>query len=328
MLPTPVKTPRKKALPDVHAAARVLFQELPHSSDEIMPSPKKNRRSKRHSGFSLETFATESGVGSGPVQIFTDSRDNVPQLDLSEENPFNGHTAAKAGSAATRVVSGSKRRRLKADRKADTQVEEAIKNDEGLVYVFRGKKVFKRFDDGSDEEQAIVDPDDLGLLKHTEVDSNALQLFNPLTRRSIRPKRLFQTEEQKRAREAEKAEEEVTDIEEEPSIDATEPSVPVSGSSNNSRRSRRITSTKSDPTANGHALDEVEDRESGANDDGGSPVVEKAKKAKRGSPFDSWKRVKPGTSTSTVGHSKGRKRASSDLEDAAESNKGKKLRNR
>ena len=135
MLPTPVKTPRKKTLSDVKATGRVLFQELPHSSNELMPTPKMNRRSKRHTGLSLESLATESGVGSGSMQIFTDSRDIVPQVDLSEDNPFQAHAASEAGPSVTRVVGTSKRRKLKADRKSDPQVDEAIKNDEGLVYV-------------------------------------------------------------------------------------------------------------------------------------------------------------------------------------------------
>lgn len=130
-----MKTPRKKNLSDVKATGRVLFQELPHPGNEIMPTPRMNRRSKRHTGLSLERFAPESDVGSGSMQIFTDSRDIVPQIGLSEENPFETHAASEASPSVTRVVGTSKRRKLKADRKGDPQVEEAIKNDEGLVYV-------------------------------------------------------------------------------------------------------------------------------------------------------------------------------------------------
>lgn len=197
-----------------------------------------------------------------------------------------------------------------------------------IVSPSRGKKVFKRFNDGSEEEETTIDPSDLGLLEHTEGGAEALKLLQPLTRRSIKPTRLFQTEEQKRVREAEKAEEEATDIDEEPSSDIAKSSVPASDLSTNNRRSRRTIATQSTQTPNGYALDETGDGNPKGSANGGSPAVEKVKKSKSGSPFDSWKRVKPGVSTSTPGPTKGRKRTSSALEEGEESNMGKKLRNR
>jgi hypothetical protein len=135
MLPTPVKTPRKKVVPNVSAAARALFQEQPTATEDIMPTPKKSRKTKRHNGFSLESVAMEDEAGTSRVQIYTDSRDHVPQLDLSEENPFVNRPSEVAGPSAKRVTGTSKRRKLSAERKKDPQVEEAIKRDEGMVYV-------------------------------------------------------------------------------------------------------------------------------------------------------------------------------------------------
>lgn len=135
MLPTPVKTPRKKVVPSVNAAARALFQELPSATDEIMPTPKKNRKSQRHNGFSLEISTTEVKGGTNPVQIFTDSRDHVPELDPNEENPFVDHLSEKAVSSVKGVGGSSKRRKVGGERKKDHQVDEAIKNDVGMVYV-------------------------------------------------------------------------------------------------------------------------------------------------------------------------------------------------
>lgn len=134
MLPTPVKTPRKKAVPKANLTARALFQELPHGDDEIMPSPKSNRRSKRHNGFNLGSSNNENKVDSG-VQIFTDSRDNVPELDLSEENPFVNHTLDRARPVIRGMRDATKRRKISTEPKQDAQVEEAIKNDEGMIYV-------------------------------------------------------------------------------------------------------------------------------------------------------------------------------------------------
>lgn len=134
-LPTPAKTPRKKAVANINAAARALFQEPATASDEIMPTPKKNRKSTRNGVFALGSFAVESGNGTSQVQIFTDSRDNVPELDRSEDNPFLDDAAAKAGPSVKRVGGTSKRRKVTTDRMKDAQVEEAIKNDQGMVYV-------------------------------------------------------------------------------------------------------------------------------------------------------------------------------------------------
>ncbi|ERF77107.1 hypothetical protein EPUS_08674 [Endocarpon pusillum Z07020] len=330
MLPTPVKTPRKnkKAASNVNLAARMLFQEQPTAGDDIMPTPKKIRKSTRHNGLSLGSFATADGAGTDHVQIFTDSRDNVPELDRSEDNPFVEHASEKAGPSAKLFSGTSKRRKLSIERKKDPQVEEAIKNDEGMVYVFRGKKVFKRFDDGSEEEETTVDPNDLGLLEHSSADADTLKLLKPMTRKSIRPTRLFQTEEQKRAREAEKAEEEVTDIDEEPSVGAAESSASTQAPSTNKRQSRRTTATSSTETPKEHTPNDTEHPKAEGTGDGESSVVGKTKTTKRGSPFDSWKRVKPGSSASTVAAGKGRKRTSSAMEEGALSSAGKKVKNR
>jgi hypothetical protein len=134
-LPTPAKTPRKKAVQNLNAAARALFQEPATASDEIMPTARKNRKSTRHGVFALGSFSMDAGAGTGQVQIFTDSRDNVPELDRSEDNPFLDHAPAKAEASVKRVGGTSKRRKLTTDQKKDAQVEEAIKNDEGMVYV-------------------------------------------------------------------------------------------------------------------------------------------------------------------------------------------------
>ena len=155
-----------------------------------------------------------------------------------------------------------------------------------------------------------------------------MKLLKPLTRRSIKPTRLFQTEEQKQAREADKAEEEVTDIEEGRGIDVAEPTVPAPETSGTNRRSRRTAATKSTRTPNGNStLDKVD---SGAEDvnGGDSPTIEKTKKPGKGSPFDSWKRMKPGSGTAGASPNKGRKRTSSGMGEGEQSTMTKKLRNR
>ena len=135
MLPTPVKTPRKKVIPGVNAAARALFQDQPILGEEITSNSRRGRKSRRYNGFTLDSFSAEDEGAPGNIQIFTDSRDNVPEIDTSEENPFIDHPAEKGEPSSKKVAGTSKRRKVSGETKLDHQVQEAIKNDEGMIYV-------------------------------------------------------------------------------------------------------------------------------------------------------------------------------------------------
>jgi hypothetical protein len=77
MLPTPVKTPKKKPVTDIKTASAALFQD-PFTIEEMATStPRKNRKTKRYNGYSLESFRAEDEVPT--VQVFTDNRDKVPE---------------------------------------------------------------------------------------------------------------------------------------------------------------------------------------------------------------------------------------------------------
>ena len=135
MLPTPVKTPRKKNVPHVNAAARALFQDQPILGEEITSISRRGRKARRYNGFSLESFSAEDDSTSGHIQIFTDSRDNVPKPDIGEDNPFIGPSVNMEEASVKKITGTSKRRKVSGERKVDPQVDEAIKNDEGMVYV-------------------------------------------------------------------------------------------------------------------------------------------------------------------------------------------------
>lgn len=131
MLPTPVKTPKKKQVSNVRAASRALFQD-PTTVDEMAaPSPRKSRKSKRYNGYSLESFRAED-VDTEGIQIFTDTRDNVPEVDTSDANPF---MEKSEGSRVQKLAAGSKRRKVSSEKPRDPQVQDAIDKDEGMVYV-------------------------------------------------------------------------------------------------------------------------------------------------------------------------------------------------
>jgi hypothetical protein len=134
MLPTPVKTPRKKNVPSMNAAARALFQDQPVLGEEVAANSRRARKGRRYNGFTLERF-TAGEDAPASIQIFTDSRDNVPQLDTTEENPFTDHPTKPEGSSSRRVVGTSKRRKMTGGQHTDPHVQQAVDNDEGMIYV-------------------------------------------------------------------------------------------------------------------------------------------------------------------------------------------------
>ena len=138
MLPTPAKTPRKKLVQPVavETAARVLFPSRPDTVEDAMPNSRK-RRSKRHVGFSLYSSMEDDGdVGlENKIEIYTDSKDKVPELDPSEDNPFYDQHAQTVGFADLRKRKVSKKRKAEHSIDASAEIEEAFNREEGMVYV-------------------------------------------------------------------------------------------------------------------------------------------------------------------------------------------------
>lgn len=137
MLPTPAKTPRKKRIPvpTLASTARVLFPVRPETVEDAMPAVRKRGRKKRHVGFSLDSAGEDDGAHSeGNIQIFTDSKEKVPELDLSEDNPFydnplhadpSRHPSRPRVSSKKKTISNTK----------NPQEMEAFKRGEGMLYV-------------------------------------------------------------------------------------------------------------------------------------------------------------------------------------------------
>ena len=132
MLPTPAKTPRKKIVTDVKPAARALFQDEPLLGEDSSYT-KRGRKNRRFNGFSLESFAVDDDNSRGKVQIFTDSRDKVPEAATKGDNPFLQEKAAQPSSKKAR--GSTKRRKISGEARKDPQVQQAIEDDEGMVYV-------------------------------------------------------------------------------------------------------------------------------------------------------------------------------------------------
>ena len=137
MLPTPVKTPRKKPVQPaaVNATARVLFPVHPIEED-AMPTPRK-RRNKREVGFSLYSSMDdeEDASSEGKIQIYTDSKEKVPELDTTEDNPFYEKPQEHAPPPEPRKGRSGRKRKAAPIIEDRKEVKEALNREEGMVYV-------------------------------------------------------------------------------------------------------------------------------------------------------------------------------------------------
>lgn len=116
------------------ATARVLFPTHPTAASETVPSPKKKaKKGRKYNGFSLDSFTSENGIEGeeGKIAIFTDSKDRVPEIDESEDNPFY----VKKSTVQHVTSRVSRRKKVGEEIKRDPKVEEALNRDDGLVYV-------------------------------------------------------------------------------------------------------------------------------------------------------------------------------------------------
>ncbi|CEL07950.1 hypothetical protein ASPCAL11104 [Aspergillus calidoustus] len=276
MLPTPAKTPRKKPVDNVDSTARVLFPPL---------SGQKKKR--KQTGFSLDSFTEDPSQGES-IQIYTDSRDRIPEVDESEANPFYNKPSANTSARSCRRKTRSR----------DKEVDEALNRDDGMVYVFRGKKMFRKFSDdvGSDMED---NNDDLGLLASRPdlMDSSLLENTRPLTRSSIKPRVLFASANDRLTNEnqIDDADEEATTDIEDHILEEAGTVADVQHSANIHSQQRPVTppptSVATPPSPGGSARSLRSRAKREGLEHGQTPTASEAKK-KRISPFDGWLRKK------------------------------------
>ncbi|KAF4978783.1 hypothetical protein FZEAL_4897 [Fusarium zealandicum] len=208
MLPTPSKTPQKppneKTTANIKSFARNLFATTEEDADaDAMPSPKK-RRSKKYTGISLESFTAEEVED--PIEIFTDTRDRVPARDESENNPFYGDIQEPESPKRR------SKRKVKVPGEGVKTIDEASGREDGMVYVFRGKKFFRKFSE--------YDAEDLDELQGEEEDDE-VYLSRPLTRAAIKPRLLFQSQKTEEEIDEEEAVTDVEDLDDEPVVPET-----------------------------------------------------------------------------------------------------------
>lgn len=134
MLPTPTKTPRKKKLhPAVSSsAARVLFPVRPETIEEVMPRSRKAGRKRRL--FSLSDSMADEDHSESNIQIFTDSKERIPELDTSKDNPFYDNSSLPKASDEHDKPKG-KKAKDGSTVKENKEIQEAFDHEDGIVYV-------------------------------------------------------------------------------------------------------------------------------------------------------------------------------------------------
>lgn len=137
MLPTPAKTPRKKPVPSnaIVSAARVLFPAQPETVEDAMPLIRRSGRKRSHVGFALDNDMEDNEENvENRIQIFTDSKEKVPELDPSEDNPFYENPEHAEPSMQASKARSSRKRKTSGKVNADEE-SEAFNRGEGMVYV-------------------------------------------------------------------------------------------------------------------------------------------------------------------------------------------------
>lgn len=135
MLPTPAKTPCKKTLTSttIANAARVLFPARQDAVEEAMPTPRKRRKPMG----SIFGGSREEGdtIIEGRISIYTDSKERVPELDTSEENPFYDNPNNSRTDKELDNVKGSKKKTTKSVLEKVKPQGNTINHDKGMLYV-------------------------------------------------------------------------------------------------------------------------------------------------------------------------------------------------
>ncbi|PSK55908.1 hypothetical protein B9Z65_4786 [Elsinoe australis] len=259
MLPTPRKTPRRR---DVNSTARII-NFRPHAPADVLPTPR-----KRKNRVTLDS--PQDSPSSSRINVFTDSQDCLPEMDHSDDNPFVGPRQT------TRAGRKRKDRRNDDERTMDRLVQEG----KGMIFMFRGKKIFRPYEEHqptAEEEE----PDHRYRNQNSRIRSAAGHTADrPLTRSSVRPRLLF-TDEEQHDEMHNSDEEALTDIEEQDEHrdhSGTEEAKFDSSAQEDQdlTQSAAIVVTEETPSL-------------------APPQLQL--KWKKPSPFDSWPRQKPGSSS-------------------------------
>ncbi|KAJ5239777.1 hypothetical protein N7468_004396 [Penicillium chermesinum] len=181
-LPTPAKTPSKKSTPsNFSSTSRTLF-------------PSASKMGRRRTPFALECFADDPAF-SNNIEIFTDSRDRIPEASTDQSNPFSAAPAEMPKTPARRKP--SPRREGRVTRAAQREMD--LESNESMNFMFRGKRVIRKMVE--DEETDSDDPNGLSLfLSRPDLlpDSEVLNDLKPLRAEDVKPRMLWERKDKPR----------------------------------------------------------------------------------------------------------------------------------
>ncbi|KXS97878.1 hypothetical protein AC578_5034 [Pseudocercospora eumusae] len=200
MLPTPSKTPsltparKRQRAASLQDTARVLHFQ-PENPNDAMPSPQQSRKHKailasKTGAFDLDADKPKRKGKGNDFSIYTETQARVPEVDKSSDNVFRGRTASSAPPARERARQWDsspspppRSRRSAQDLYDEQRMESAAKHEQGIVYTFRGRKVYKKFED--------VDGPDLGESSRQRALKRAAGDTRPITHSNITPRLLW-----------------------------------------------------------------------------------------------------------------------------------------
>ncbi|KAK4249519.1 hypothetical protein C7999DRAFT_39350 [Corynascus novoguineensis] len=203
MLITPAKTPQKPPNEKVKAKVKSVARNLFHSDEEeVMASPRKTRTQTHNNPDSF--YSGEPAETS--FEIFTDSHERIPEIDNSSDNPFYVSQNTAPPEPPRRR---SKRNTVSIPGEGKVSIDEAVRREDGMLIVFRGKKQFRKFTDMDEpSNREGLDEGEGGL--ESAVESPTKRHF---TRSSIKPRLLFPMENSDEPAVPNEDEEAATDIE-------------------------------------------------------------------------------------------------------------------
>ncbi|KAI1480871.1 hypothetical protein K445DRAFT_68867 [Daldinia sp. EC12] len=189
MFPTPAKTPKKqpdeKSKANVRAIARSLFSET-----DAIATPKK-RKAKKYTGLTLDSFTAENI--DEPIEIFTDTRDRIPEADDTAANPFyEKHPPAPATAEPKSPKKRGQGKLISVPGEGKQPLDEVLQREDGIIYVFRGKRIFRKFSSSEDLDSDEADSE--SEIEEAELNGpKSRDRLRPLTRSSVKPRLLFPT---------------------------------------------------------------------------------------------------------------------------------------
>ncbi|CAK3822744.1 Hypothetical predicted protein [Lecanosticta acicola] len=207
-LPTPSKTPSKtptttsarkhNRTASMQESARILHFQSENPADVMAGrrGTRKHVHTANAAGFSLDD--TDFGRGkkrtNPSFEIYTESHARVPQMDVSDENPF---VRPRANTVPQRRTSPRQSRKSAEQIEEERLMDEAAERDEGIVYMFRGKKVFRKFASEVDASSDSDARDPSASHRQRALRRSAGPTAErTITRSSMRPRLLFPRHDQ------------------------------------------------------------------------------------------------------------------------------------